>query len=319
MEYVFFDIECANCYEGKGKVCEFGYAVTDENLKITEEEEILINPDSAFDWYALKKILAYGKEVYLKAEKYPAHFKKIRSALIKTNRVIIGQNTKNDLYYLADESRRYGLEFLNAEFYDLSVIFKRLYGLDNPPSVEKMMQQLEIETDERLHIAVNDAKATAVIMKKLTEIFGLSAEEILKRYGVKQAVKSGRFADKTLPEMIEELREGGEVSNADKQRFLALFAQSVRTDKKINCELTGKKVCLSETLEKKHVMKCAAVIEKLVKRGARYCTWAAESDCLVVGDEENINAETAHGRLRAALNNKVEIVRLGGLLDSMGN
>ncbi len=318
MEYVFFDIECANCYDNKGKVCEFGYVVTNDRLEITDGDEILINPDAPFDWYALKKILSYPKETYLKAEKYPAHFYKIKSALTANGRIIIGQNTKNDLFYLADESKRYGLEFLNVEFYDLSVIYKRLYNLDNPLSVEKMLTELKIEPDERLHIAMNDAKATAVIMKKLSENFNLSAAEMLKSYGVKQSVRNGRFADKTLPEMLDELKDGGEVSNADKQRFISLFVQSVRVEKRIDSVLTGKRLCLSETFEKEHVLESAVIIAELIKRGARYSTWVAENDLLIVGDDEITDKTTAHGRCRIAHNNKVKIITLSELLPLIG-
>ena len=34
MKYLFFDIECSNCFNNIGKMCEFGYVVTDENFKI---------------------------------------------------------------------------------------------------------------------------------------------------------------------------------------------------------------------------------------------------------------------------------------------
>ena len=37
MKYVFFDIECANCYQGKGKICSFGYVITNENFDVEEK------------------------------------------------------------------------------------------------------------------------------------------------------------------------------------------------------------------------------------------------------------------------------------------
>ena len=37
MKYLFFDIECANCFGGKAKIYSFGYLVTDEQFnKIIE-------------------------------------------------------------------------------------------------------------------------------------------------------------------------------------------------------------------------------------------------------------------------------------------
>ena len=42
MKYLFFDIECANCFDGKGKICEFGYIQTDENF----EDNAIVNDNS---------------------------------------------------------------------------------------------------------------------------------------------------------------------------------------------------------------------------------------------------------------------------------
>ena len=49
MKYLFFDIECANCFDGTGKICEFGYIQTDEKFNILEEDSIKINPCAPFD------------------------------------------------------------------------------------------------------------------------------------------------------------------------------------------------------------------------------------------------------------------------------
>lgn len=44
MNYLFFDIECANCFEGKAKICEFGYVLINEQFEIIKKELFLINP-----------------------------------------------------------------------------------------------------------------------------------------------------------------------------------------------------------------------------------------------------------------------------------
>ena len=49
MKYLFFDTECANCFDGEGKICEFGFVLTDENYQIIEKDNIIINPESPFD------------------------------------------------------------------------------------------------------------------------------------------------------------------------------------------------------------------------------------------------------------------------------
>lgn len=44
MRLLFFDIECANHYNGKGKICEVGYIITDEKFNILARKDIPINP-----------------------------------------------------------------------------------------------------------------------------------------------------------------------------------------------------------------------------------------------------------------------------------
>lgn len=48
MDYVFFDIECANCIEGQAKICSFGYVVTDEQFDVIEREDLIVNPKAPF-------------------------------------------------------------------------------------------------------------------------------------------------------------------------------------------------------------------------------------------------------------------------------
>ena len=44
MKYLFFDIECSNCFGGRGKICEFGYVLTNTNFEIIKREVLTISP-----------------------------------------------------------------------------------------------------------------------------------------------------------------------------------------------------------------------------------------------------------------------------------
>ena len=44
MNYLFFDIECANCDNGNGKICSFGYVLTDTDFNILEYTDLIIDP-----------------------------------------------------------------------------------------------------------------------------------------------------------------------------------------------------------------------------------------------------------------------------------
>ena len=48
MQYLFFDIECAGVFKNVAKICAFGYCLTDENFRILEKEDLLINPKGNF-------------------------------------------------------------------------------------------------------------------------------------------------------------------------------------------------------------------------------------------------------------------------------
>ena len=50
-QFVFFDCECANTFEGVGKICSLGYVITDDDLNVIESEDVVINPECDFDWY----------------------------------------------------------------------------------------------------------------------------------------------------------------------------------------------------------------------------------------------------------------------------
>ena len=44
MRVLFFDLEFAHSKNG-GKICEFGYVVTNEKLEILRKENMIINPN----------------------------------------------------------------------------------------------------------------------------------------------------------------------------------------------------------------------------------------------------------------------------------
>ena len=39
MNYIFYDIECANCQYGQAKICSFGYVVASEDFEVLESRQ----------------------------------------------------------------------------------------------------------------------------------------------------------------------------------------------------------------------------------------------------------------------------------------
>ena len=181
MKYLFFDIECANCFDNKGKICEFGYLITDEQFNIIERKEILVNPNHKFDWYVVKKMLNHKREEYLQAGIYPEYYDEISKLFSDSETLIFGHTIDTDAKYLNDESKRYQLPYINFEFYDIKEIYK-LYKPDSSgPSLERMSEILGLGTPDKLHSALSDAKSTMDVLKKLCEDMNITVAEIIER------------------------------------------------------------------------------------------------------------------------------------------
>ena len=181
MKYLFFDIECANCFEGIGKICEFGYVLIDEQLNILEKKHYIINPNAEFDWYVAKNLLAYKKEVYTKADEYEYYFPNIQPLFTDINIHIFGYSVKHDMQYLNDEAKRYTLPFFNCQFYDVHTICNTF--IDEPiakKGVKNMCTALDVEPPAHEHKSVDDAFATMQIVKAICQRTGLSIPELIR-------------------------------------------------------------------------------------------------------------------------------------------
>lgn len=167
MEFLFFDIECANCFHGAGKMCEFGYVVTDEFFAVKEREVLLINPHNRFDPYVIKNLLTHEKREYWRAPSYPTVFNKIKS-LFDRDMTVVGHSVNNDFRFLNDEARRYKLPFFNCLFYDVKEIYSAYKQDERGVGVKAICEELSIsELDGHEHSSVDDAYATMLITKQL--------------------------------------------------------------------------------------------------------------------------------------------------------
>ena len=115
MKLVFFDLEFSNCFSGIGKVCEFGYVMTDENFNVLEEDVFVINPgndrenrffidknnkiDYSF-WY-------YPIEYYYKQPEFPYFYEKIKNILEGEDVIAFAYSSLNDVFHLESTIKRY--------------------------------------------------------------------------------------------------------------------------------------------------------------------------------------------------------------------
>lgn len=194
MEYLFFDIECANCFDNKGKICEFGYVLTDDNFVELDKDNLIINPNAPFDWYVLKKMLAYDKKEYLKSAVFPDVYEKIRG-LFAREVLVFGHSVDGDARYLNDECKRYNLPFLNYKFYDVMHIYKGLTGSKDGLGLKKIAEELGTKEQEHEHRAVDDAETTMYVVKTLCNKLGAGVNKLIDSYEeCKGETKNGKIS-----------------------------------------------------------------------------------------------------------------------------
>lgn len=181
MKYLFFDIECANCFGGHGKICSFGYVLADENLNIIEQQDIVINPKAKFH---LKRggseeiQLSYSQEEFLNAPAFDFFYDTISQLLQNPNYICFGHSVKNDLNFIMSECKRYGLKCIDMKAYDTQILYKFLKKQTVDAGLEKICMQYSVDTSH-LHRSDYDAYLTLNVFNKLCQEYCLSPTEML--------------------------------------------------------------------------------------------------------------------------------------------
>ncbi len=181
--YIFFDIECANCFDGIGKMCSFGYVLVDDNWNILDEDDVVMNPETEFDWYLFdpKKNcqLAYSKDYFRAQRNFESFYSPIKKLMETSSRRIIGFGVSNDIGFLYSACERYSLPQINYAAYDLANILKKSIGAVH--KLEDFCHLLKVDiSDLKAHKSQDDAKMTMRLMKFFCEEQGCSIEELLE-------------------------------------------------------------------------------------------------------------------------------------------
>ena len=183
--FVFFDCECANVFDGVGKICSLGYVITDDELNVIESEDVVMNPECEFDWYLFgaksECKLAYSKDYFRIKPNWAAYYKDIKKMFTAGNRYILGFAVSGDVGFVNSACERYNEDYINLRAFDLEPLLEQIYG-----ERKKLVQWAEFfgvnVAKFQTHKSVDDAMMTMLCMKKVCEQQQKSVEEILKEY-----------------------------------------------------------------------------------------------------------------------------------------
>ena len=301
MRYLFFDCEFANCYNGKEKICEFGYVMVDETFNLLHKGNIIINPNiknNEWDWYALKKILTRKKEVYENMLFFPAYFKRIE-ALIKNSDVILGHTIEADVHALNCELQRYNLSSLDFEFYDIKEMYKSYNATKKDVSVEQMLVELGISSDNNKHDAEADAFNTMLELKAILEKLEMSVQDLIElcpkakdkteNFVMESRVRAEQRKEERLARIVEGDYSDGtndmlHVNRKGNRKMFLRFLDNVQPTKQGSGIFKDKKITISLNYEGHHFKEMMNLVQIITNEGGTYILKGSESNIYVKFD-----------------------------------
>ncbi len=181
--YIWFDIECANCFDGVGKMCSFGYVITDGDFTILDEDDVVMNPETEFDWFLFdpKKgcQLAYSKDYFRAQHNFEAYYSGIKKIMEASGRKVIGFSVSNDIGFLQSACERYNFPSINYSAFDLYSILNLQYNETH--KLEEWCQKLNVDISSLTpHKSSDDAKMTMLLTKQLCHDKGIELEQLLE-------------------------------------------------------------------------------------------------------------------------------------------
>lgn len=193
--YLFFDIECANCFGGVGKMCSFGYVLVNEDWEILDEDDVVMNPEAEFDWYLFDPKhgckLAYSKDYFRSKRNFESYYGAIKKLMEASGRKILGFSVKNDMGFLQSACERYGLPSINYAAYDVATIIDNANNVKNGKGLKEWCENYNVKLDGvQSHKSSDDAKMTMLLFKAFCEADGGTADSVIeKNKGIKLSVE----------------------------------------------------------------------------------------------------------------------------------
>jgi len=239
--FVFFDCECANTFDGIGKICSLGYVICDDELNVIESEDVVMNPECEFDWYLFSGKggikLAYSKDYFRTKPNFESYYKEIKKLFTTGNRYIAGFAVGNDLSFVNSACERYNQNYIQFRAFDLERYLEKKYG--KKQKLTEWAGEFGVNLSKyESHKSVDDAMMTMLCLKVECLKTGQSVEEIL----TSQEGKNCFLSNEQILEQAEERAYNKEIKEkiarlygkqSPKPHFKSLLGQKFELDKKV--------------------------------------------------------------------------------------
>lgn len=291
MKYLFFDVECSNCHHRVGKICEYGYVLTDENFNILLEDVIPMSPGKSkwarFDLGDRKGNvvikLAYEYDFYLSQPEFPRFYQKIKKLMEGEDVICFAYSMENDISHMQTSCERYKLEPLNYTCVDVQKIVGRYLNIKEQMNLEKACLQIAgpnslIGLQE--HLSRDDAKMEMKILEAICALTNKTSKEVLNE---------SKFATANSLDFMRRYRK--RMQEKDLRRANAKFYQTLVSTKEIleDPNNVGKRFNISGNICKDRDV-LTKLIEKVKNKGGLLSNHISTTDTLIVFNDSDREA-----------------------------
>ena len=288
MKYLFFDIECSNCFNGVGKMCEYGYVLCDENMLIMKKGDIPMSPGKGRDYRFYLKgrknekdlELAYEYDYYYSSPEFPQYYEQIKKLMEDPDTVCFAYSMDNDIPHLYHACTRYKKEPLNYECYDVQKLVAAYLEKKGQMSLHNACRTIVgPNTMVKLHehLSRDDAEMEKLIFEAIC---------ILTKKKPNELLEESQFARTNSVEYMNRVKERGRrkrLKTAGHELYNSLAVPESELDKPENI---GKRYNISGEL-KADLNALKVTIELIKHKGGILCNRISKSDFFIVYDEKN--------------------------------
>ena len=291
MNYLFFDIECAGVFKNVAKICAFGYCLTDENFRILEKEDLLINPLGNFHLTDRRGeqglVLPYKYEDFKMFPTFQQRAETIYRLLQDKNTLVVGHAVMNDVKYLNLESKRFSLPSFSFSFADTQFLYMNTIGdFTRQFGLGKIADDLQVEFTP--HRAVDDAYATMRVAQAMCEKAGVCLCSLLEKHEISLGKIENYEITQNSSTAFEKYKKDREKAKLQREKARAefhIFADRERRKRMKDGKLKNKTVCFSHPLELQTPLAKKLLSGALAQAG-RITFRAEECDVYVCFEEE---------------------------------
>lgn len=288
MKYLFFDIECSNCFNGVGKMCEFGYVLADDNLLTMKANDIPMSPGrgegNRFHLKGRKNEkdleLAYDYGYYYDQPEFPSFYKQIKRLMEDPDTICFAYSMDNDIPHLHHACTRYKLEPLNYECYDVQKLVAAYLEKKGQMSLHNACKEIVgpnscVRLQE--HLSRDDAEMEKLIFEAIC---------ILTKKKPIELLEESQFARTNSIEYMNRIKERGRrkrLKTAGHELYNSLAVSNDELDKPEN---VGRRYNISGEL--KADLNALKVTINLIKHlNGILCNRISKSDFFIVYDDKN--------------------------------